>query len=241
MKKTPLLLIMALLLMLTTLPVAAQGGEPVSATAVFGAAILRQGPDLYYPEAGRAAQGEALILSGRLEDGSWYQVLLDTGLTAWLPAYSVTVNGDPSRLPVVVFEPPQSNELYVPPGCNYFGIGPFLGHSGQSIILTQGWEAASEELIKDYLNNVIQVVSFDGRLISTYNAYRSDIFFDQMRGTWRVFWSFDMGPVAIGEHTTEWTQMFSQQITDGLDANGDGQMDTYGPDSTTAGCTIIIQ
>ncbi len=241
MNKTLLSVILALLL-LPGLTTTAQGSDDgLPATVVFPVITLREGPGLDYPASGRATQGETLTVIGRTADGAWYQVALPEGGTAWLAEYLVTLEGNAARLPVVEIAAPRSDRLFVPPGCDYFGIGPFYGRIGQAIVLTQGWEAATRDLIDDYLSNVIQIVSFDGRLISTYSAYRGEPFYNEATGTWRVFWSFDMGPVAAGVHVTEWTQMFNRPVTDGLDGNGDGQPDTYGPDMLTYRCTLIIE
>lgn len=241
--KTSLLPLILVALLLPGLIVVAQGSDvSLTATVIFPVITLREGPGLDHPASGRAAQGEMLTITGRSADSGWFQVTLADGGTAWLAAYLVTLDGDAARLPVVEGVPSaQDDRLFVPPGCDYFGIGPFYGHVGQSIVLTQGWEAATRALIDDYLSNVIQIVSFDGRLISTYSAYRGEPFYHEATGTWRVFWSFDMGPVAAGTHVIEWSQMFNRPVSDGLDNNGDGQPDTYGPDMATYRCTLIIQ
>jgi len=232
----------ALFLLIGALPLAAQdGGQTLTATVIFDSIQLRQAPDLAAPAVSQALRGETLPLSGRNSDSSWFQVTLDTGETAWLAQYLVQPAGDPGLLPVVENGPAASTQIFVPPGCDYFNIGPFHGRTGQSVVLTQGWAAASQELVQDYVNNVLQIVSVNGRLISTYAAYASELFFDEPSNTWRVFWSFDMGPLATGTYTTEWTQIFASEITDGLDANADGQPDTYGPDPLTYTCTIVIE
>ena len=46
--------------------------------------------------------------------------------------------------------------------------------------------------------------------------------------------------VSAGGHRIEWTQMFDREVTDGLDDDGDGVLNTYGPGVVTYGCTIII-
>jgi hypothetical protein len=237
-----LLFLICTALLVSTLPALAQGDDTLSGTVIFGTIALREGPGLDFPEVGQTSQGATLTLTGRTEDGAWYQATLPDDQIVWVADYTVSLSGASASLPVVdAPEPPVAAQLFVPPGCDYFNIGPFFGRVGQSIVLTQGWEAASEALIEDYLNNVIQIVAFDGRLISTYSTYRSDVVYDESRGTWRLFWSFDMGPVAAGEHYTEWSMMFSNSITDGLDNNNDGQPDTYGPEIITYGCTIIIE
>ncbi|MBN2471664.1 MAG: SH3 domain-containing protein [Anaerolineae bacterium] len=241
MKKVLLAISLLTLLLTLSLGVSAQGeGTSLNASVVFGTIIVREAPELTAPEIARAAQGESLTITGRTESGEWYQVALEDG-TGWVAEYLVALEGSAAALPVIAVAAPQSDRLYVPPGCDQFGIGPFFGKTGQSVILTQGWEAASRELVDEYISSVIQIVSFDGRLVSTYSAYRTDVFYNEPTDTWRVFWSFDMGPVAAGQHTTEWTQMFNRQITDGLDHNGDGQPDQYGPEATTATCTLIIE
>ncbi len=239
--KNTLIALTLLVLLSLALPGFAQGNDPtLIGTVVFPVVTLREGPGNGFAAVAQAAQGEELAVVGRTTDGAWYLVALEGDEQGWLADYLVQLNGPSSSLPIADFQP-VSTELYVPPGCDYFGIGPFFGRTGQSIILTQGWEAASRDLVDDYLSSVIQIVSFDGRLISTYSAYASEIFFDETRGTWRIFWSFNMGPVAAGEHYIEWSMMFNRQITDGLDGNGDGQPDTYGPQIMTSGCTLIIE
>jgi hypothetical protein len=241
-KRSPILLLALVLILAAALPVMAQGtGPTVTATVVFDAIQLREAPDLAAPAIGQAARDEVLTLTGRTADSTWYQTALDDGTPVWLAAYVVHLDGDGASLPVIEAAAAQTDTIFVPPGCDYFNIGPFHARVGQRVILTQGWAAASEALVQDYLNGVLQIVSFDGRLISTYAAYASDVFYDEASGTYQVFWSFDMGPIAAGVHTTEWTQIFDGPISDGLDANNDGQPDTYGPDPVTYTCTIIIE
>lgn len=240
--KTIVQLFVVLVLFALALPANAQGGEStLTASVIFDAVYLRLGPGPEYPVAAQAARDDMLTLDGRSADGAWYRVALPDGSSAWLASYLVTVNGDPSTLPVAGPPAPADLALRVPPGCEYFNIGPFRGSAGQPIYLVQGWEAATRELVQEYLNNVLQVVTFDGRMISTYTAYASEITFNQTRGTWQIFWEFRMGPVSAGQHRIEWTQLFNRAITDGLDNNGDGQPDTYGPEATTYGCTLIVQ
>lgn len=240
--KKALMPVILLVLLSLTMTAAAQGGDTtLNASVVFGTIIVREGPDLSFAQVGQAAQGDTLTVTGRTEDGAWYQVALADASAGWVAEYLVALDGNSALLPVIAVETAISEFLYVPPGCDYFNIGPFIGQVGQSLVLTQGWEAATRELVDDYLSNVIQIVSFDGRLISTYSAYKTEIFYNEATDTWRVFWSFDMGPVAAGQHYTEWTQMFNSQITDGLDSDGNGQPDQYGPEAFTMGCTILIE
>lgn len=245
MKQTPYLMII-LTVLLMALPIAAQDGGTLTGSVLFGTASLRQGPDLGYPETGKAGQSSQLTMTGRTADGAWYLTSLETGEPAWVADYAVQLNGDSALLPVVEPAAPApapvlSDTLYVPPGCDLFHIGPFFGRAGQSVILTQGWEAATPELLNDYITGVVQIVAFDGRLLSTYSANVGEPFQDPATGTWRVFWSYNLGPVAVGQHQTEWTQMYNREITDGLDANNDGLADTYAPGNVVSTCTIIIE
>ncbi len=232
-------LIILTLLLVAAVPAAGQGSGPVTASVIFGSAFLRDGPTTDGSVITEAVQGDTLTLSGRTADSAWYMAVLEGGETVWVASFAVSISGDVSLLPVIT---PRSPEIIVPPGCEYFNIGPFYGAAGQSIVLVQGWEAATRDQVEDYRNGVLQVVYFDGRLISTYAAYASDITFDEARGTWQVFWRFDMGPVAVGEHRVEWTQMFNNRtFSDGLDANNDGRPDVYGPEPVTYGCAVIIE
>jgi hypothetical protein len=61
---------------------------------------LRDGPGTAYPVRASATRGEELMVTGRNEDGSWLQVKLVSGVSAWAARWLVQVSGDVTALPI---------------------------------------------------------------------------------------------------------------------------------------------
>jgi len=57
---------------------------------------LRSGPGTGYPITGQARQGDALPISARSADGTWWQVCCVNGQSAWVSAQVVAAEGDTS-------------------------------------------------------------------------------------------------------------------------------------------------
>jgi uncharacterized protein YraI len=80
------------------LAASAQAGVPAT---VYQTANVRGGPDTRFEIVGQLAQGDAVVVTGRDEEGRWLQVALESGEVGWLPLFVLTLEGDLEDIPVV--------------------------------------------------------------------------------------------------------------------------------------------
>lgn len=73
--------------------------QPTLPATVITAANLRQGPSTDFPVVGGAAEGQEIVIVGRIADGAWYQ--LENG--AWI--FAQLVQNPPTDIPVVEAPP----------------------------------------------------------------------------------------------------------------------------------------
>lgn len=73
--------------------------QPTTPATVITAANLRQGPSTDFPVVGGAAEGQEIVIVGRIADGAWYQ--LENG--AWI--FAQLVQNPPTDIPVVEAPP----------------------------------------------------------------------------------------------------------------------------------------
>lgn len=81
--------------------------EGMTAT-VYQTANVRSGPDTRFEIVGQLAQGDAVQVTGRDEEGRWLQVVMASGEIGWLPLFVLTLDGDLDDLPLV--DDPTSSE-----------------------------------------------------------------------------------------------------------------------------------
>jgi hypothetical protein len=55
-----------------------------------------------------------------------------------------------------------------------------------------------------------------------------------------MFWIYPLSALEPGAHLIEYTVWSDKKLTDGLDENGDGQPDTYGPGPILNGYVEVI-
>ena len=73
---------------------------------------VRSGPDVRYPVIGQLAQEESAPLTGKTEDGQWWQIDFN-GKVGWVATDFVQVNGDSSAVPTINATP--ITQAIVPP------------------------------------------------------------------------------------------------------------------------------
>ena len=67
---------------------------------------VRSGPSVDYPVVGTVDYGETLQIIGRLNDESWWEVCcIDEGATGWVFSESITILGEPGKIPIVPVPP----------------------------------------------------------------------------------------------------------------------------------------
>ena len=55
-----------------------------------------------------------------------------------------------------------------------------------------------------------------------------------------MFWSYPLPALDPGAHLIEFMVWSDKKLTDGLDENGDGQLDTYGPGDILTGYVEVV-
>lgn len=124
--------------------------------------------------------------------------------------------------------------------CGYFGESPVILSSGQPVTLYWTWGAASDEYLQDYIDAASFELTLDGEFLDTSAVSPSlgDCRDAPRCATWRL------APVTLGEgaHTVAMTTILSYEITDGLDLDQNGELDTYpaGPWEAPV-CEIIVE
>lgn len=73
--------------------------EPLLVTVTTDSVILRTGPGSNYRQHSTAARGSTFVAAGRNGDGSWVQVSLRDGDTAWLAVNGISASADLTALP----------------------------------------------------------------------------------------------------------------------------------------------
>ena len=59
-------------------------------------------------------------------------------------------------------------------------------------------------------------------------------------GEAEMFWSYPLPALEPGAHVIEFVVWSDKKLTDGLDENGDGQLDTYGPGNILIGYVEVV-
>ena len=171
---------------LSPTPAAAKsGGTPAPATGISGPALtisgatanLRSGPGTAYPVIGGASKGQQLAVTGRLQDGTWWQVTY-LGKPAWIAASLVSAGADAAKVAVVAqlppTPPPSQATAGAPPaagGAPSAGgrpAGSGLGGSGH-IAFARGNGGGSDLALLDVASGKISVVAGSGRQPDIYN------------------------------------------------------------------------
>ncbi|MFZ1466851.1 MAG: SH3 domain-containing protein [Anaerolineae bacterium] len=84
----------------------APGAVTPAVTVIGDAAIhVRSGPGTAYPIVGRLLPAVAAKVSGRDDNGAWWQITLPGGQRGWVAASLVRLTGEPAALPVVKVAP----------------------------------------------------------------------------------------------------------------------------------------
>jgi hypothetical protein len=109
----------------------------------------------------------------------------------------------------------------------------------QSITVEWVWGVCDPELVEENIDSVEFKVTVDGRVVAMGNMakYRTELREEERNGlhAWWQHYSYPMGSFDSGSvHWLELERSFRRDVTDGCDADGDGNLDWYGPDSVIA-------
>ncbi len=106
---------------------------------------------------------------------------------------------------------------------------------GTPVVITWGWEAKTEALVEDFLQNNITTVTLDGKVIE---GVRSDGFVkNEKSGQPEVVWHADIGVLSPGPHPMTYDVKWKTMIDDGTTTYGPGgQHETLHDE-----CQIIVE
>jgi hypothetical protein len=110
------------------------------------------------------------------------------------------------------------------------------------------WGALGYELVEDNMDHMTIRLLVDGQTVSGkrqkavpsteipcgYNVS------DKYDGAYWSFHKTTLAPLSVGEHNIFVSWTYNTEITDGFDADGDGQKDYYGPGNKTFEYTITV-
>lgn len=124
--------------------------------------------------------------------------------------------------------------------CAVFDKSPSYATVGQEIVLRWGWEAKTKAEVQEYLDTATLLLEVDGEKIDT--SFATIILETTETGNYAAHWLMPARIFSEGTHQVTLTQILDHQVTDGLDNDNDGKIDTFGPGTITSPpCEIIVK
>jgi hypothetical protein len=173
------------------------------------------------------------------ETGAW---LADFGQPVpsdfqWVAAQIFDADGDASELR------PASQIIFLRPSCG----DTYTVQAGSSLEIRYGsWVAIGEELAMQNAEHLTVELVLNGETVVGEKqpvVPRSEIPCGlPLEDAYGVFYVAQVAPLGPGTYAAEVTWSFDEAVTDGYDANGDGEPDWYGPGEVfTHEFTIVVQ
>jgi hypothetical protein len=122
--------------------------------------------------------------------------------------------------------------------CANYGKSPVEASQDDEIIVYDGWGAENEDLLEDYINNVIRDIRFDGKKIEYDTMSEISPYYDDQGNFegYNVFFEKNIGKLSPGTHIVEGVVSWKQKIYDGWDYFGPGTDNETGEGF----CEIIV-
>ena len=124
--------------------------------------------------------------------------------------------------------------------CIEDGIRPSIPTDDETISIYWRWWVVPTrpELMQDHLDNVEYEVLLDGKLLTEWANFNTEMVQDPTNSNrWTVFWYVPVGKLDAGEHTITYRVSWNTEITDGIDTFGPG---TNTPEQTgTCNFTVV--
>lgn len=109
---------------------------------------------------------------------------------------------------------------------------------GQPLEVRWRWGAKSADLLNKFKASTALSVTLDGQPLENPRQYWNQP--QPADDEQEMFWVYTLPPLDAGSHLLEYVVTTDQQLTDGLDENGDGQLDTFGPGNILTGYIEVI-
>jgi len=172
------------------------------------------------------------------EDGSW---IADFGVPVpsdfwWVAAQIFDLDGDASEVR------PASQIIFLRPRCGT----TYTVQAGSLLEIRYGsWLAIGEDLAEQNAQHLTVNLVLDGEPVTGVQqpvVPGSEIPCGASADAYGVFYVTQVAPLSAGTHVASVTWILDEAVTDGYDADGDGEPDWYGPGEVfTSEFTIIVQ
>jgi serine/threonine protein kinase len=129
---------------------------------------------------------------------------------------------------------PSPNLLILYPFCNCRRTA----YGDQPLEVRWRWGAQTPEYLDQFKAGTTLTVTVDGAPVENPQQYWTPP--QVSAGEAEMFWSYPLPTLEPGAHVVEFTVWSDKQLTDGLDENGDGQLDTYGPGNILVGYVEVV-
>ncbi len=108
----------------------------------------------------------------------------------------------------------------------------------QPLELRWRWRARTPTYLEQFKQNTVITATIDGAPIADPQQYWTPPTMTANEA--EMFWIYPVPQLEPGAHLIDYTVHTDQKLSDGLDENGDGQQDTYGPGDVLAGFVEVI-
>jgi serine/threonine protein kinase len=108
----------------------------------------------------------------------------------------------------------------------------------QPLELRWRWRAQTPGYLDQFRAGTVLSATIDGAAVENPQQYWTPpvVKADEAE----MFWSYPLPALEPGAHLIEFVVQADKQLTDGLDENGDGQLDTYGPGNVLTGYVEVV-
>jgi|GEM_PF-755935 len=131
---------------------------------------------------------------------------------------------------------PSDRLLFLYPFCNCRRTA----FGDQPVEVRWSWAAKTPAYLDQWKADTVLTVTVDGVPVVNPRQYWTPA--TVVAGDAEMFWIYPMPALEPGAHLIEFVVWSDKKLTDGLDENGDGQLDTYGPgDILTGYVEVIVQ
>jgi serine/threonine protein kinase len=129
---------------------------------------------------------------------------------------------------------PSSELLIIYPFCNCRRTA----YGDQPLEVRWRWRARTPDYLDQFRAGTVLTVTVDGAPVENPQLYWTapNVKADEAE----MFWSYPLPRLEPGAHLIEFVVRTDKQLADGLDENGDGQLDTYGPGSILTGYVEVV-
>jgi hypothetical protein len=129
---------------------------------------------------------------------------------------------------------PSNRLLIIYPFCNCRRTA----YGDQPLEVRWRWGARTPSYLEQFRASTILTATVDGIPVENPQQYWTPP--KATSGEAEMFWSYSLPTLEPGAHVIEFVVWSDQQLTDGLDGNGDGQLDTYGPGNILVGYVEVV-